>query len=166
MRREIVVALALTAAPLIAQDPPAVAPLRRAPAPWHWHSWSDGPGNTITIGVGVNTAVFGMRYAHTLGDSPLSVGVGAGTAGYSPYVEVSAPFEPMIGAFPYLGVGMLVSWDPRHNRTTPILEIGGRAWLGRSHRFFTDAGFGAAPARADLAVWAMVFPHLQIGMAF
>ena len=137
-----------------------------AQAPWHWRSWSDGPRNTVLAGVGVNTAVIGARYSRNLGDSPLAVGVGAGTAGYATYVELTAPFEPVWGAFPYIGAGVLVSWDPRHDRTTPILEIGARGWLGRSRRFFTDAGFGAAPGRMDLAVWAMVFPHLQIGVAF
>ncbi len=82
-----------------------------------------------------------------------------------PYLELTAPFEPILGAFLYLGVGTLVSWDPRRNRTTLILEVGGRAWLG-GRRFFTDVGFGAAPGRWDLAVWTVAFPHLQVGVAF
>ena len=137
-----------------------------AQAPWHWRSWSDGPRNTVLVGVGVNTAVFGARYSRNLGDSPIALGVGAGTAGYAPFVELTAPFSRDWGAFPYVGAGVLVSWDPRRHQTTPIVEIGARGWLGKGRRFFTDAGFGAAPGRLDLAVWAMVFPHLQIGLAF
>ena len=135
-------------------------------APWQWRAWNRERPNTLLVGLGANSGLAGLRYGRTLGDTPLGLGLGVSSEGYVPYLEITAADGFPSSQHVYVGIGELIGWDKR-TRAAPLIEFGDRIWLGRSKRVFTELGVAFIQFRdSPWFVLPLVFPHVQVGMAF
>jgi len=135
-------------------------------APWHWRAWNRDRPNTLLVGLGANSGLAGLRYGRTLGDTPVGLGLGLSSEGYVPYLEITAADGFASSHHAYVGIGELIGWDKR-TRPAPLVEFGDRIWMGRGKRVFTELGMAFIQFRdSPWFVLPLVFPHVQVGVAF
>ena len=143
-----------------------VAGQLRAQAPWEWRAWNADNPNILVAGLGANAGLAGLRYARTVGDTPLSIGLGVSPEGYAPYLEVS-PSDGFASSYHfYGGIGALFDWR-KGRQSAPFLELGGRWSWGRSRHLFGELGLGVIQFRGSpWLLLPLVHPHAQVGIAF
>ena len=139
-----------------------------AQGPSPLEAWDPSHPHSLAIGVGANTATLGVRYAYSIGSSPVLLGIGAGRDGVTPYAEIAFGSWFFSDCQSYFGVGTWIGWGSMKGSGSLLIEFGQRLWMS-NQRLFTDIGLAMVPplwGNPDLGMSTLAFPRVQFGFTF
>jgi hypothetical protein len=148
--------LLLAANHIAAQDP---SPLEQ---------WDPVHTHFLAVGIGANTASIGVRFAESIGSSPVLLGLGVGRDGVTPYAEIALGSGFFGDCQSYFGLGAWIGWGSFKDSGSLLIEFGQRLWM-RNQRVFTDVGLAMVPplwGEPDLGMSSLAFPRVQLGFTF
>jgi hypothetical protein len=146
----------LAANRMTAQDP---SPLEQ---------WDPNHTHAFAVGFGANTASLGVRFAESIGSSPVLIGVGVGREGVTPYAEIALGSGFFSDCQSYFGLGAWIGWGSLKNSGSLLIEFGQRLWM-KNQRVFTDVGLAMVPplwGKPSLGMSTLAFPRVQVGFTF
>jgi hypothetical protein len=139
-----------------------------AQGPSSLEQWDPSHTHFIAVGLGANTASLGMRFAESIGSSPILLGLGVGRDGVAPYAEIALGSGFVGDCQSYFGLGTWIGWGPLKNSGSLLIEFGQRLWM-RNQRLFTDFGLAMVPplwGKPNLGMSSLAYPRVQVGFTF